>query len=257
MRAAIIFCLASCAALAQSDLSHFEVASVKPADPNARIGNLIKGGPGTADPERLTGTNVMLSRVVIEAFGIESDQLEGPDWFKSTQLRFEIAANVPAGATREQFRQMLQNLLIERFHLVFHRTQKDFPVYTLVIGPNGPKLKPAVAQSPPGIRIMASCQGDRLTANGRDAAGVAQALRSAVGARVVDKTGLTGTYDVELYFGIDRSDGDGMMNCRGKSLDAPLVFEAVQKQLGLKLEKGTGRFEVLVVDHIDKAPAEN
>jgi len=47
------------------------------------------------------------------------------------------------------------------------------------------------------------------------------------------------------------------MDCRGKNREAPLVFEAVQQQLGLKLEKGSGRFEVIVVDHIDKAPTEN
>jgi uncharacterized protein (TIGR03435 family) len=258
MRAAIFFFLVSFAALAQSDTAHFEVASVKPADPAARIGNLMQGGPGTADPGRFRGTNVMLSRIVLDAFGIRTDQLIAPDWIGSTQLRFDIAANVPAGANKEQLGLMLQNLLIERFHLAFHRTQKEFPVYTLVIGPKGPKLKPAAPQSTAsGMRIMASCQGDRLIANGRNAAGVAQALQSAVGERVVDKTGLTGTYDVELYFGIDRSGGGGVMNCESKDLDAPIVFEAVQQQLGLKLEKSKTELEVIVVDHLDKEPTEN
>jgi len=231
---------------------------VKRSDPGGRFGNLMRGGPGTDDPERFTGTNAILSLIVLNAFGVQNDQLNIPEWAKSNDMRFDIAAKVPAGATKEQLKEMLQNLLEERFHLAYHRTQKEFPVYSLVVAPNGPKLKAAVPQSTPqGMGIMASCGGDRLKAPGRNAAGVAQALQSAVGARVVDKTGLTGTYDVELYFGVDRSVGGGIMNCEGKSLDAPGVFEAVQQQLGLKLEKGSTLLEVIVVDHLDKTPVEN
>lgn len=257
MRACAVFLLCCLCAFAQSAADRFEVASIRPSAPGGRIGNVLQGGPGTPDPTRYTGTNVMLSRLLLEAFGIQNDQLNAPEWTSSTELRFDLAATVPPSATKEQLPVMLQNLLIDRFHLSFHRTQKQFPVYDLVIAPGGSKLKAAAPQSGgAGVRIMASCEGDRMTVKGRDAAGVAQALQSAAGARVVDKTGLTGTYDFELYFGVDRSTGH-LMNCEGKFLDAPNVVEAVQKQLGLKLEKGSGIFDVIVVDHLDRAPVEN
>ncbi len=251
--------IAGLTATAQVENPRFDVVSVRPAAPGARIGNLMQGGPGTPDPSRFTGTNVMLSTILLNAFGIRSDQLNAPGWVSSPGLRFDIAATVPAGATKDQLGTMLQNMLIDRFHLAYHRMPKEFPVYTLTVAPNGPKLKPAAPQTrpTPGMRIMASCEGDRMTANGRDAAGIAQALQSAVGARVVDKTSLTGTYDIELYFGVDRSLCGGPMNCTGKSLDAPPVFEAVQKQLGLKLEKGSAMFDAIVIEHLDKMPVED
>ena len=259
MRALSLLLIAGLTALAQVGNPQFDVVSVRPAAPGARMGNLMQGGPGTPDPTRFTGTNVMLSTILLNAFGIRSDQLNAPDWVSSPDLRFDIAATVPAGATKDQLGMMLQNMLIDRFHLAYHRTRKEFPVYALTVAPGGPKLKPAAPQGrpTPGMRIMASCEGDRMTANGRDATGIAQALQSAVGDRVVDKTGLTGTYDIDLYFGVDRSLGGGPMNCAGKSLDAPPVFEAVQKQLGLKLEKGSSILDVIVVDKMDKTPVEN
>jgi uncharacterized protein (TIGR03435 family) len=214
----------------------FEVALVKLAAPGQNIGNIYQGGPGTADPGRFMASNVALQGLLMHAFGVKTDQISSPDWTR--MVRLDIAAKVPEGTTKEQLNLMLQNLLAERFHLAYHTLKKEFLAYHLTVAKNGPKLKPSgLASSGPGMRINASCQGDHLTANGRDAAGVAQALESAVGARVVDKTGLTGTYDVELYFGIDRSGGGGVMNCQGVALDAPTALEAIEKQLGLKLEK--------------------
>ena len=121
----------------------------------------------------------MLSRLLLEALGIQNDQLNAPEWTSSTELRFDLAATMPRGATKDQLHLLLQNVMIDRFHLSFHRTQKQFPVYDMVIAPGGPKLKPAAPQAGgAGVRIMAPCEGDRMTAEGRDATGVAQALES-------------------------------------------------------------------------------
>jgi len=231
----------------------FEVASVKPGDPNPRIGNLIRGGPGTTDPIRFTTTNANLRLILTRAFGVEFDQISGPDWM-GTQ-RFDIEARVPAGATKEQMEEMLRNLLVERFHLTYHAIKKEFPVYELTVGSRGSKLKEAAPEGPPSMGTMATCQGSRLTAKDRDAAGVAQSLRSAVGARVVDKTGLAGRYDVELYYTPDPM--PSQMNCADKPADAPRVMEAVQQQLGLRLEKKSAMLDVFVIDHIDMVPTEN
>ena len=232
----------------------FEVASLKPADPGARMGNLFQGGPGTPDPTRLTVTNAVLQGIITRAFGVRFDQISGPDWMN--QERFDISATVPPGTTKEQANTMLLTLLVERFHLSYHTVQKEFPVYDLTVARSGPKLKEsAPAGGPQGTRVMATCEGSRLTSKGRDAAGVAQVLESAVGGRVVDKTGLTGTYDIELYYTPQQI--PRVMNCDGKNTDAPVVFEAVQQQLGLKLDKTSAMLKVVVIDRMDRMPREN
>jgi uncharacterized protein (TIGR03435 family) len=236
--------------------TNFEVASVKLSAPGQNRGNLFQGGPGTPDPGRFTVTNGVLMTVLSRAFGVQFDQLSAPDWVGA--VRIDIAATVPAGTTKDQLNLMLQNLLTERFHMTYHTGKREFPVYNLTVGKNGPKLKASAGEpAGPGVRINASCQGDHMLANGRDAAGVAQALQSAVGARVVDQTGLTGRYDFDLYFGVDRSGRTTVMNCKDIPLDAPGVFEAVDKQLGLKLEKNSAMLDLVVIDQLDKAPTDN
>lgn len=234
----------------------FEVASVKLASPGQDRGNLYQGGPGSADPGRFTASNVVLGGLLMRAFGVQADQLTRPDWVNT--VRLDIVATVPAGASKDQLNLMLQNLLADRFHMTYHTGKKEFPAYNLTIAKDGPKLKPSEGKSTGiGMRINASCTGDHLIVNNRDAAGVAQALQSAAGARVVDKTGLTGTYDFDLYFGVDHSGPNSVMRCNDVPLDAPGVLEAVEKQLGLKLEKTSAMLDVIVIDHLDKAPTDN
>ncbi len=238
----------------------FEVASVRPAAPNARFGNMMQGGPGTDDPGRFTATNASLLVLLTRAFGVNPDQLTAPDWAGATRL--DIAATLPAAAfkeqtTKEQLNVMLRNLLAERLHMTYHTLKKDFPAYNLTVAAGGPKLTPTDGKTGgAAVMIRASCTGDHVIAHNKDMAGVAQALRAATGARVIDKTGLTGNYDVDLYVGIDHS-SNGMMRCGDQPLDAPAPIEAVEKQLGLKLEKTRVMLDVIVIDRLDKAPAAN
>ena len=74
-----------------------------------------RGGPGTADPGRLTCTNANLGMLMMRAYGVQSYQITSPDWFNSE--RFDITAKVADGATKEQLNLMLQNLLAERFQV--------------------------------------------------------------------------------------------------------------------------------------------
>jgi uncharacterized protein (TIGR03435 family) len=86
----------------------FEAASLKVAVDQRPRGSM-RGGPGTGDPKQITFTNVLLSDVLLKAYGIKSYQLAAPSWMSSR--RYEIVAKVPEGTTVEQFRQMLQGLL--------------------------------------------------------------------------------------------------------------------------------------------------
>src|ERR1035438_4799324 len=136
----------SCTAFGQAaaESPTFEVASVKPAEPQppGQMRIRMSGGPGTADPGQLTYTNVALKDVLMNAYGVKGDQINGPKWLDSE--RFDIAAKIPEGATKEQFKLMLQNLLAERFKLTLHHETKELPMYALVVGKGGSKLKESV-----------------------------------------------------------------------------------------------------------------
>ena len=131
MRAAILgaglIIFTSCAAFGQTaeEPTTFEVASVKPAEPSAMgmIRVQMRGGPGTPDPGQLTYTNVSLKNVLTNAYGVKGYQINGPKWLDSE--RFDITAKIPKGATKEQFKLMLQNLLAERFKLTLHHETKE------------------------------------------------------------------------------------------------------------------------------------
>ena len=149
LSAGLIF-FTSCAAFGQAaataagDSPTFEVASVKPAEPQTTgmIRVRMSGGPGSADPGQLMYSNVSLKNVLTTAYAVKGYQINGPKWLDSE--RFDIVAKIPKGATKEQFQLMLQNLLAERFKLTLHHETKELPVYALVVGKGGPKMKESV-----------------------------------------------------------------------------------------------------------------
>lgn len=124
----------------------FEVASVKPAEPPpaGQMRVMMRGGPGSADPGQLTYTNVTLKNVLMNAYAVKGYQISGPKWPDSE--RFDIVAKIPKGATKEQFQLMLQNLLAERFKLTLHHEKKELPMYALVVGKGGSKMKESVEE---------------------------------------------------------------------------------------------------------------
>jgi uncharacterized protein (TIGR03435 family) len=136
----------SCATFGQSaaESPTFEVASIKPAPPPTGMGIrvMMRGGPGTPDPGQLTYSNVSLKNVLMNAYAVKGYQINGPKWLDSE--RFDIVAKIPKGATKEQFQIMLQNLLAERFKLTLHHETKELPMYALVVGKGGPKMKESV-----------------------------------------------------------------------------------------------------------------
>jgi uncharacterized protein (TIGR03435 family) len=92
------------------------------------------------DGKRVDIGNFGMMQLICKAYDVKSYQVSGPSWMKGAGLagqRFDIVANLPEGATKEQVPQMLQALLAERFKLVIHRESKDQAVYALVIGKGG------------------------------------------------------------------------------------------------------------------------
>ena len=130
--------------LAQTDASPtFEVASIRPGGeydpPNFER---IRGGPGTGDPGRITYTQMPLEYLVWMASGLAGrDQVICPAWMSEPDRFFTITATMPPDTTKEQLGAMLQNLLIDRFHLAVHHETRIFPGYDLVIAPGGLRIK--------------------------------------------------------------------------------------------------------------------
>src|SRR3954464_876725 len=118
----------------------FEVASIRRADIALAAGGGVPvfpttGGVGTATPRRITYRATWLMPLIAQAFGVRSDQVTGPVWLLAE--RYDIVANIPEGATKEQFNVMLGNLLRERFGLRFHVESQMRPVFALRVGKDG------------------------------------------------------------------------------------------------------------------------
>jgi uncharacterized protein (TIGR03435 family) len=217
--------------------------------------------------------------VVQGAYDLPFYRLSAPAWFNTE--RYDIHATIPEGATEEQFRQMLQNLLAERFKLAAHREAKEMPVDELTVAKGGPKFK---AWSPDDERKLAEAAanpGSQKATAGPDGyavlpAGVsfslinngharlrgekelmpnfAERLSGITGGPVLDATGLKGEYAFTLSWIIPIPGAPAPP----PDLDpGPDLFTALQEQLGLKLDPKKAPVEMLVVDHAEKIPVEN
>lgn len=253
---------------------HFEVASVKQATGNKP--GLFSGGPGSSDPERVTYDGTTLEVLIQNAYGVMPDQISGPDWLRSE--RYTVTAKLPPGTTGEQFREMMANLLAERFGLVVHRVPKVVSGYNLEIMPGGPKLGPAVEKTE-RFAPFSGRRGDdglmRYTFENTSMATLANRLGSVLATgrpvargsrpetvRVVDQTGVTGRFDFKLEFPAPSVPGlPGLSSTNGANVDPEdvpaLVNDALKKQLGLKLTATKISLDMVIVDHAERVPAAN
>src|SRR5690242_13751574 len=130
----------------------FDVASIKPSEPitpqMVQSGRLHAGMK--IDGARVDIGNFTLTQLIAKAYDVKNYQIQGLSWMTPMAQRFDIVANLPAGATKEQVPQMLQALLAERFKLVIHRENKEQKVYALIVDKGGHKMKetevPAAAE---------------------------------------------------------------------------------------------------------------
>jgi uncharacterized protein (TIGR03435 family) len=167
---------------------------------------------------------------------------------------YDIAAKAEGDGspTRAEFRPMLQTLLAERFNLKFHRETRAMPVYALVVGKNGPKFKESAPDAPRVANFGVNGRNQNMTLTQATIDTVADTIKGIffVDRPVLDKTGLTGKYDIKL-----EATPEFRINNNPQPDDIS-VFDTIEQQLGLKLEPQKANVEVLVVDHIEK-PSEN
>jgi uncharacterized protein (TIGR03435 family) len=244
-RSAIVL-LASSLVLAQPQATPtFEVASIKIAPP--------RNGPAgyfamDSDPAMIRYSNINLKILIALAYSVDSDRvLGGPGWLDSQQ--YDLAAKIPAGVSKDKVPVMLQALLADRFKLVVHSESKNQRVYLLVVGEGGLKIKEAQetgnedVQQVRGGRMPLQIVRGRITGRSITMGTLAGALARFAGNPVVDRTGLTKKFDIDLAW-----------EPEDDSVYAPEIFFAVQKQLGLKLEPGRASVKLLVVEHAERVP---
>jgi uncharacterized protein (TIGR03435 family) len=216
----------------------FEVASIK-------LNKSVRNGIGNRyEPQRMTWTNAPLSVLIQSAFHVEPYALMGaPSW--TDEEKWDIAATTSAPASNNQKRDMLQTLLIRRFHLQFHREMRTLPILELVAEKNVSKL---TEHHVPSERAGITPGPGKLIGRRIPMSTMAEFLSLTLGKPVNDKTGLTGEYDFDLIWSADD------LNQNGAGQDAS-IFTAVQ-EIGLRLKASKGPVEVFVVDNVER-PSEN
>lgn len=266
----------------------FEAVSIKPFPEGTSISmSGCVGGPGSDDPGRIRCEYVTLKILLMRAYKVKNSEIFGPGWMDSTH--FNILAKMPEGATREQVPVMFRNLLTERFKVVLHQESRPMTAYSLVVAKNGPKLKeydpsataPTDEAPPPGGKLPTGEDGfpilrrsviasgpiilyrqgrARLQAGNTKIARLAQALSNQLDQVVTDETGLTGTYDITLYWTPDATESGGRAPSGvPQEAGAPetSLFAAVEQQLGLKLTPKKVPRDALVIVRAEKTPTEN
>jgi len=242
----------------------FEVASVKIDNSQTRTPMQWQAGG------HYVGSVPVLSLVSI-GYLVPVYRIEGlPDWARAT--RFLINARAHSQPAIEERPAYYRGLLVDRFHLAVHVDRREMDVYTLTLARNDGKLGPglrrsdvncdqAIAESrarnlagerlvapAPGVRPMCGAVGGvaSLTGGAVDLAPLIGMLAQALGRPVLDKTGLTGRFDIDFQAAPPNGGREG------SALAAlPPVFTAVDDQLGLKLVPGRAPVEVLVIDHLE------
>jgi uncharacterized protein (TIGR03435 family) len=225
---------------AQSGPPRFEVASVRLHHTAECQGRW----DFTAWHGAVNAQNAPLLRIVSRAFELTDDRVSGPSWMESAC--YDIRAKAPAGAPDRDLMPMLQSLLRERLHLVAQRESAERPVFALVADLDGPKLLPFGGK----VEAPAGTEGKAFFAV-RYVRDLCERLGKVAGRPVIDKTGLTGDYQIELYYlPFSSADGD--------AADSPFdIFAAVRNQLGLRLDPQRAPVETLKVVSADRTPTRN
>jgi uncharacterized protein (TIGR03435 family) len=265
--------LAQSVPLPSAPALRFDVASVKrstEASGQVRVGDQIWSSAGASFKPGgvFEAVNATLGSIIRLAYGLKEFETVGaPEWVNTD--RFDIQARGPQGAAESENPRRLQALLAERFALKAHKETRDRPIYALVRARANGALGPRIRQSegPPADGFAAA--GGRCTPPGPGPTsmrlcGVTMAsfvdlyLPMYTDRKVVDRTGLTGGFDLALNFdnrqmvaGVGPAGGLGAPPTVAADPDALSIFTALEEQLGLKLEKQTGPAEVLVIDHVE------
>src|SRR3984893_4703254 len=250
----------------------FEVPSIKPTKVSGSAYTFVRPGG------RFTATNLPLKGLITRAYRLQGNQVEGgPSWVSSDG--FDIEAKAEGNPPPEQVLLMVRALLAERFKLKLRTETRQLPVYALELarsdGRLGSGLRPASpadcvsvppSSGPPPLfdRNRPPCGAlyspmGHWTGRGVSIEALTSDLSRVVSRVVLNRTGLTGTFDLDLQW----TDLTVLLQPGGSVPDAPppadnptWIYTALQEQLGLKLDSQKGPVDVLVIDRAEK-PTDN
>lgn len=249
----------------------FEVASIKrnvSGDPGASI-RIQPGG-------QVMVTNNSLYNLIRNAYDTQRyEMVPGPrlpSWIDSD--RWDILAKPPAGAPeiQEQMQLRLRSLLEDRFKVVARREMREMPIYELVVARSDGQLGLQIKRSgdecgaqgrardagvtppplPPGWFCGTRSRNGTVSMKGVPLSNFVRNLGGMTGRVVIDKTGLTGPYDLDLQWTPDQPVPDAPPPAPGAQGDGASLFAAIQEQLGLKLEARRAPVEVLVIESAER-----
>lgn len=230
----------------------FEVATIKPTDPDSKAGRYITM-QGT---NRFVEKNYTLKLLIAAAYDLNPRTISGGlGWIESDH--YDILAVTPGEVrpTHDQQMSMLRSLLTDRFKLTFHREEKVFSIYALEVAKNGPKLKESTASPDDPAALISTVYPQRILLPAKNATMgdfVSLLQRAILDRPVVDRTGLSGRYDFDLEWVPDETQFGGAFPPAPADAQAAPLFSAIQEQLGLKLEATKGPVSALVVDKADR-----
>lgn len=232
----------------------FEVATIKPNNsgkPNLQ-GLTMRG-------RNFATRNSSVSDLISFAYEVQARQIvNAPSWLNSDRYDIDAVPDQEGSPNPEQIRIMIRKLLADRFKLTFHKEKRELSAYVLTVGKGGPKLAPTEGRGNlPGFAMLPGTGGLTILAQNATLQEFATTfLQTLVLDRpVVNQTGLTGKYDFHFTFTPDESEFNGHPPSMPAQTDAantaPNLFDAMQQQLGLKLESQKAPVDVIVIDHVE------
>jgi uncharacterized protein (TIGR03435 family) len=202
--------------------------------------------------------NLSIRDLIQYAYNLPKSQiLGGPPWLESAMYDIDAKSDPEQDArlkamssqdAAQQKQLMVQALLADRFGLGAHNETRELPIYNLILAKGGPTFQPSKAD---GTTINTGRSGMHIAGGDDTVALLAQELAQSQGRVVVNKTGLSGRYDLTLRWTPDDAPPP-LLNGAPDPNAPPALFTAIQEQLGLKLESGKGPVNVLVIDKIEQ-----
>jgi uncharacterized protein (TIGR03435 family) len=207
---------------------------------------------------RCSGRGVNPRYLIADAYGVDPRQVSGePDWMRgndpsSNVYDIDAVSQNPSTATIGQLRQMLQTMLADRFKLTIHREMQESAGYALVVAKNGTKLKESSGDEKPPFDTRNE-KGQPVIKGVSPFDQLASSLRRLVDGPVVDRTGLSGSYDYEFVVPGLPAQGGARGGARGAGgPDASDISDGLQDQMGLRLQREKVQLDVIVIDHIER-----
>lgn len=245
----------------------FDVAAIRPNNSGARAVSI-----GVPSPGSFRAQNVWLRFLIQVAWDVKDFQvLGGPGWVASD--RYDVTAKTTEHVRLPEMRPMLRALLEDRFQLALHPETRELPIYALVVAKGASRLRktdegscampnPDSPSSSPDSRPICgniSMSPHSVNGIGISMSQLASTLSNSMQRTVVDRSGLTGKFDVHMEWAADQSTpgfwAPGLAPAPGADATSdvgPSIFTVIREQLGLALEAGKAPVTVLVIDHVER-----